>query len=101
MQDWQNGSSGDELEKKVIEIRDHLKKNFTPQKGFIPVMILILLLAIGSYSSFYEVDTEETGVVLRFGKFSGFAEPGLHFKIPFGIEQVYLVPTGRVLKEDS
>jgi membrane protease subunit HflK len=46
------------------------------------------------------VDTEETGVVLRFGEFSSFAEPGLHFKIPFGVERVYLVPTGRVLKEE-
>ncbi len=100
MQDWQNGPSGDELEKKVIEITDKLKKNFNPQKGVLPVIILIALLVIGGYSSFYEVDTEETGVVLRFGEFSSFAEPGLHFKIPFGIEQVYLVPTGRVLKEE-
>lgn len=100
MQDWGNGPSGDELEKKVIEIKDKLLKKFNPQKGFLPIVILILVLVFGAYSSFYEVDTEETGVVLRFGKFSGFAEPGLHFKIPFGIEQVYLVPTGRVLKEE-
>jgi len=100
MQDWQNGPSGDELEKKIIEIRDNLKKKFDLQKGLVPVVILILLLVIGGYSSFYEVDTEETGVVLRFGQFSSFADPGLNFKIPFGIEQVYLVPTGRVLKEE-
>ncbi len=48
----------------------------------------------------YEVDTEETGVVLRFGTFASYSEPGLHFKLPFGIDQVYLVPTGRVLKEE-
>jgi membrane protease subunit HflK len=48
----------------------------------------------------YEVDTEETGVVLRFGKFAGFSDPGLHFKLPFGIDRVYLVQTGRVLKEE-
>ncbi len=100
MQDWGNGPSADDLEKKVIEIKDQLKKKFNPQKGFVPLVIIILLVVIGAYSSFYEVDTEETGVVLRFGKFSSFAEPGLHFKIPFGIEQVYLVPTGRVLKEE-
>ncbi len=100
MQDWQSGPSGDELEKKIVEIRDHLKNKFNLQKGLIPVVILILLLVIGGYSSFYEVDTEETGVVLRFGKFVSFADPGLNFKIPFGVEQVYLVPTGRVLKEE-
>ncbi len=63
-------------------------------------MIVIFLVVIGGYSSMYEVDTEETGVVLRFGKFSGFVDPGLHFKIPFGVDQIYLVQTGRVLKEE-
>lgn len=100
MQDWGNGPSGDDLEKKVIEIRDQLKKKFNPNKGVLPILILVVLLVIGGYSSFYAVDTEETGVVLRFGKFASFAPPGLHFKLPFGIEQVYLVPTGRVLKEE-
>lgn len=100
MQDWGQGPSGDDLEKKVIEIRDHLKNKFGPQKGILPILILVLVLVVGGLSSVYEVDTEETGVVLRFGEFSSFAEPGLHFKIPFGVEQVYLVPTGRVLKEE-
>lgn len=100
MQDWGQGPSADDLEKKVIEIRDQFKNKFNPQRGFLPLVIIIFVIAIGSYSSFYEVDTEETGIVLRVGKFSGFAEPGLHFKLPFGIDQVYLVPTGRVLKEE-
>jgi len=66
----------------------------------LPLLIVIILIVFGGYSSMYEVDTEETGVVLRFGKFSGFVEPGLHFKLPFGIDQIYLVQTGRVLKEE-
>ncbi len=104
MQDWGQGPSGDDLEKKVIEITNQIKNklNFNPQKGFLSLLIIIavILIIIGGYSSMYEVDTEETGVVLRFGTFSGFAEPGLHFKLPFGVDQVYLVPTGRVLKEE-
>jgi membrane protease subunit HflK len=100
MQDWGQGPSADDLEKKVIEIRDQFKQKFNPQKGFLPIVIIVLLLVLGGYSSFYEVDTEETGVVLRFGEFSSYADPGLHFKLPFGIDQVYLVPTGRVLKEE-
>jgi len=104
MQDWGQGPSGEDLEKKVIEITDQIKKKlkFNPQKSLLPVLIVIAVIAvlIGGYSSMYEVDTEETGVVLRFGKFAGFSDPGLHFKIPFGIDQVFLVPTGRVLKEE-
>lgn len=104
MQDWGQGPSGDDLEKKVIEITDQIKKKFKSSgpKSFMPLVIVIAVIAIviGGYSSMYEVDTEETGVVLRFGKFAGFSDPGLHFKMPFGIDQVYLVPTGRVLKEE-
>jgi len=100
MQDWGSGPSNDDLEKKVIEIRDFIKNKFNPQKGLLPILVVVVLIVIGAYTSMYEVDTEETGVVLRFGKFSGFAEPGLHFKLPLGIDRVYLVPTGRVLKEE-
>lgn len=100
MQDWGSGPSNDDLEKKVIEIRDFIKNKFNPQKGLLPVLVIVVLIVIGAYTSMYEVDTEETGVVLRFGKFSGFADPGLHFKLPLGIDRVYLVPTGRVLKEE-
>ncbi len=100
MQDWGQGPSSDDLEKKVIEIRDYFKNKFNPQKGLLPILVVVVLVVIGAYTSMYEVDTEETGVVLRFGKFSGFADPGLHFKLPLGIDRVYLVQTGRVLKEE-
>ena len=100
MQDWGKGPSSEDLEKKVIEIKDYLKNRFGPQKAILPLLIVIFLVVVGGYSSMYEVDTEETGVVLRFGKFSTFVEPGLHFKLPFGIDQIYLVQTGRVLKEE-
>jgi len=59
----------EDFEKKVIEIKNHLKNKFGPQKGILPIVIVIFLLVIGGYSSMYEVDTEETGGVLRFGKF--------------------------------
>lgn len=98
MQDWNSGPSGEDLEKKIIEIRDKFKGKF-PNKGLIG-FVLVFLLVFAGYSSFYKVDTEETGVLLRLGKFAGYSEPGLHFRLPFGIDRVYLVKTGRVLKEE-
>ena len=104
MQDWGQGPSGEDLEKKVIEIANQVKKKLqlNPKKGLLTLLVVVAIIAavIGGSSSMYKVDTEETGVVLRFGKFSKFSNPGLHFKLPFGIDQVYLVPTGRVLKEE-
>jgi hypothetical protein len=38
------------------------------------------------------------GVVLHFGKFFHTLEPGLHFKLPLGIDSVTVLPTRRQLK---
>ncbi|HSD50952.1 MAG TPA: FtsH protease activity modulator HflK [Candidatus Methylomirabilis sp.] len=61
---------------------------------------VLVLLAILVWSSWFTVQPEETGVVQRFGAVVRTVEPGLHFKLPYGIETVRLVPTARVLKEE-
>jgi membrane protease subunit HflK len=88
-------SPGEELR----QWADRLKGNRPPLQALL-VLLLVLLLAVGLYSAFYKVDTEETGVLLRLGRFVGFVDPGLHMKLPFGIDQVRAVQTGRVLKEE-
>ena len=60
---------------------------------FIAIFIMLL-------TSVFIVDQTEQSVVLRFGKFNRLAEPGLHFKMPFGIERKFNVPTQVVLKEE-
>lgn len=60
--------------------------------------IIILLLAIVlSYSSTFTIDTEEVGVITRFGKYTRTVNPGLNFKIPM-IENLYRVPVERQQK---
>jgi membrane protease subunit HflK len=49
-----------------------------------------LIAAWIAFSSFYRVDAQERGVVLRFGRFVETTEPGLHFKLPFPIDTVLL-----------
>jgi membrane protease subunit HflK len=61
------------------------------------VVAVILLIALG-WTSCYTVQAESEGVVLRFGKFLKTVEPGLQFKLPFGIDQVTVLPTRRQLK---
>jgi membrane protease subunit HflK len=99
MQNWQGGGDPDLLERKINEFIARFKGQKPPLKVFAGI-ILVLLLVFGVNSSFYQVGTEETGAVLRFGHFKGFAQPGLHFKLPFGVDTVYLVKTGRVMKEE-
>ena len=42
------------------------------------------------FTSFYRVDAQERGVVLRFGRFVETTDPGLHFKMPYPIDTVVL-----------
>jgi len=62
--------------------------------------VLLILALILLWSSWFTAQAEETGVVQRFGKVVRSVGPGLHFKLPYGIESVRLVPTARVLKEE-
>ncbi|MEZ6004307.1 MAG: FtsH protease activity modulator HflK [Planctomycetota bacterium] len=65
---------------------------------FLFVVLFLALLVSGVWSMFYTVKPESEGVVLRFGKFKEVQSPGLHFKLPFGIDQVTMVPRLRQLK---
>ncbi len=63
-------------------------------------MIIVGFVALAAvFSSFFTVETEEVGVVMRFGKYVKEAKPGLNFKIPF-IDQVSFVPVQRQLKQE-
>lgn len=68
--------------------------------GLIGAGIVVLLLLWASFSSFYTVQPEERAVVKRLGAVITTSDPGLHFKLPFGIDTVQLVKTERVLKQE-
>ncbi len=59
------------------------------------VAILALLA-----SSVYSIGPEEVGVIQRFGKYKANANPGLHIKMPFGIDKVTPVKVKRVFKQE-
>ncbi|MFO7656095.1 MAG: FtsH protease activity modulator HflK [Bacteroidales bacterium] len=63
----------------------------------INLFAIILLIIIVLFSSFFQIEPEETGVITRFGKYIRNVEPGLNVKIPF-IERVYKVPVERQQK---
>ncbi|MBV9490557.1 MAG: FtsH protease activity modulator HflK [Verrucomicrobia bacterium] len=75
--------------------------NFTPPPvGRILLIALGILLVSLLWTSFYTVGAESEGVVLRFGRFLQTVEPGLHFKLPLGIDRVTVLPTRRQLKQE-
>lgn len=60
--------------------------------------VLALIVAIGLFSGFYTVPVDSVAVVQRFGAYHTTTEPGLHFKVPFGVDTAEIVPVRRQLK---
>lgn len=51
-----------------------------------------LVLSLAAYQSFVTIDNDERGVVERYGRPVRDLLPGLHLKLPFGLEKVRRVP---------
>jgi membrane protease subunit HflK len=62
-------------------------------KGFSPTLSVgvvgTIIFGFWLVSGFYINETDQQGVVLRFGKFDRISMPGLNYKFPFPVEKVY------------
>lgn len=75
-------------------------KRYTLPGGGIRGVILLIIVIIVLASGLYSVDADEVGMVTRFGKFVRKTPPGLHLKIPFGMESVTKVKVKKIFKEE-
>ena len=55
------------------------------------IAVAALLVLITVFTSFYTVDDKQQAVVTTFGKVTDVTDAGLHFKLPFGIQEVQKV----------
>jgi membrane protease subunit HflK len=82
-------------------IRHHLARlTRRARGGLIVLAVVVLVLLIGALSSYYTVPADSQAVVKRFGEVVAVTGPGLHFKIPFGIDTAETVAVTRVRKEE-
>jgi len=66
--------------------------------GVIKLIVVAVVIFILLASSIYQISPEEIGAILRFGKYVRATDPGLHIKLPLGIEKLIKVPVQRQLK---
>ena len=57
----------------------------------IAIVLVLALLGLGASTCFYTVDDKQQAVVTTFGKVTEITDAGVHFKIPFGVQQVQKV----------
>jgi len=92
---WDRGGPPD-----LMDLVSKVKQRFGgPGKGGrypLLIVIVVIFAIIFAYTTVYTIPTGHRGVVLRFGKFSAVVKPGLHFKIPFGVDTVYKIHTDKV-----
>lgn len=82
------------------DLEDLVRRSQEKLKSFLPggsfggwgsLLIFLAAIALWMLSGFYRVQTDEEGVVLRFGKFTQLTQAGLNYHLPYPIETV-LVP---------
>ncbi len=85
---WSPQPSNDEPQtpphKPLSGIADFFKR-VTKSLG---IVLLVLILGIGLLTSVYTVDDKQQAVVTTFGKVTDVTDAGVHFRLPFGIQQV-------------
>jgi len=63
-------------------------------RGLALIGLIVVVLWVGS--GFYRVQPDEQGVVLRFGAYSYWTPPGLHWHLPWPVESVLLPTVTRI-----
>lgn len=66
--------------------------------GKLAAAVLVLVVLATFWTAFYSVPADSEAVVLRFGKYFKTETPGLKFKMPLGVDDVYIVPVKRQMK---
>ena len=68
--------------------------------GGVFVLAALVLVGLSLWTAYYTVPSDSVAVVQRFGKYLKDVPPGLHFKLPLGIDSATIVPVKRQLKQE-
>jgi membrane protease subunit HflK len=73
-----------------------------PSGGPSGVIVFTVLVVAGllAWTAYYTVPSDSVAVVQRFGKYLKDVPPGLHFKLPLGVDAATIVPVKRQLKQE-
>ena len=69
-------------------------------RNFSAAPVILVLLGITAWSSWYTVPSDSVAILQRFGKLQSEVPPGLHFKIPLGVDVATILPVKRQLKQE-
>jgi membrane protease subunit HflK len=91
-----SGGTPPDMEDLVRQGLNRLKQ-MMPSGGPRGVIIIAVLamVGLGLLTAYYTVPSDSVAVIQRFGKYLKNVPPGLHFKLPLGIDAATIVPVKR------
>jgi len=95
---WGGGDGG--LPPEIEKIFKNVTSGFKGGRFNILIIIAAVVLAWIAFSSAYTVGVDEVGIIQRFGKYVRTTMPGLHFKLPRGLETLTKVKVKYVYTEE-
>ena len=98
---WGGGNNPPDIDEVLRQAGERFKKAL-PGGGPRGVILLgtVILIGTGMWTSYYTVPSDSVAVVQRFGKYLKEVQPGLHFKLPLGVDLATIVPVKRQLKQE-
>ena len=94
---WGQGPQGGgpnqpDLEELLKRSQDKLKQVMPGGSGlpgsFVFLAMIVLAAVVAFYAFTFKVDPDESGIVMRFGRYNRTEPAGLHFRLPYPIEEV-------------
>lgn len=97
--------TGDETEELHVtprgrNARARLRQMLPRSLGGVITVVLVALVCLGAWTSYYAVPSDSVAVVQRFGRYLKLVPSGLHIKLPLGIDAATIVPVKRQLKQE-
>lgn len=91
-----------DLEAAIRDAQDRIKRMLPGGGNWLAMLVVAgaVLLGLGVWTAYYTVPSDSVAVVQRFGKYQTEVPPGLHFKVPLGVDVVTIVPVKRQLKQE-
>ena len=89
-----------DLEDRIRQGKDRLQQQLPGGPRAVIIVAALVLIGAVAWTAYYTVPSDSVAVVQRFGKYLKNVLPGLHFKLPLGIDVTTTVPVKRQLKQE-
>jgi len=94
------GRSDFNLDERIQQARDRLKQSMPSGPRGVVIVVVLILAGVVAWTAYYTVPSDSVAVLQRFGKYLKDVPPGLHFKLPLGVDEATIIPVKRQLKQE-